>query len=91
MRRTIQKRLRGIALECPTDRCKMNDCYVAYPLSYSRGRWWWATHDTSWVERGQLSPNVMRERYTPTTPLTGTPELWCFTKQQLKSCLDCKL
>lgn len=58
MKRSIQKRLTdSIASECPTDRCKLNDCYVAYPLSYLRGTWWWATHDKGLVEMEQISLN----------------------------------
>ncbi len=36
--------------ECPADRWKVDDGCVSYSLSYSRGRWWWAAHDKSFVE-----------------------------------------
>lgn len=63
-----RKRVNTIDFECPAERCKMNDCHVSFPLYHSKGKWWWVVLDKGYVETIQISPTVMKVRYTTTVP-----------------------
>lgn len=76
-----------IIFECPNDKCKLNDCFVASPELYVDGRWWWSVLSTKRIELSQTSTNAVKVKYTP--PTIEDVELWCFTKQQLDTNPDC--
>ena len=81
--RRIKRDVNVVMFTCPVERCELNNCYVASPVSYSMNRWWWETYDKSWVEVKQFTPRLMKVTFSPGTPITRSLKLWCFTGQQL--------
>ena len=60
----VKRIVNSIVFKCPIDRCKMNDCNIAYPVTFSRGRWRWSTYDKTLFETKQSS-STSTKRITP--------------------------
>ncbi|XP_042285156.1 uncharacterized protein LOC121908908 isoform X2 [Thunnus maccoyii] len=57
----VKRIVNSIVFKCPIDRCKMNDCNIAYPVTFSRGRWRWSTYDKTLFETKQSSSTSTKD------------------------------
>ncbi|XP_034005616.1 uncharacterized protein LOC117497720 [Trematomus bernacchii] len=70
----------NISFECPTTKCNSNDCVVVFPVFLSKGLWAWNVYPETGYQR--VSQRMVR--ITLNTVANVPPEMWCFTKEQLK-------
>ncbi|XP_034539447.1 uncharacterized protein LOC117812652 [Notolabrus celidotus] len=84
-----KREVNPVFVRCPSRRCGLNDCLLAYRKNDAKGRRRWGILDPKQTFVRPASFDYMIVSYTSILPLKETPDLWCFTVQQLSEDPDC--